>query len=1054
MGSLWNYLGLASTSTNDEKNAMRALPSSWYTSQEMFELERRAIFSRKWLLTTHKLRLPNTGDYLRYEVSGFQFVLVKDRDGNINAFHNVCRHRAFPVVTEEKGSARIFACKYHGWSYGLNGKLAKAPGYQDLEGFDKSKNGLLPIHVHIDTNGFIWVNLDAGEKPEIAWEDDFKGMDMLPRFEHVKWDEYTFDHTWEQEGDYNWKILADNYNECYHCPTTHPDIPSIADLSSYSVQTKDGGIIHDGASTSQQIAAGLCPASTYFFPNASITVSPHFFFMQRFVPFSPTRSIMKYEVYRNKNSPEEDFQKINQIYKRIMSEDKYLCDLTQKNLNAGVFVNGELHPEKEKGPLYFQKVVRDLVVEHYEREQNAKQEIWPARQNLPKNATVSEKDVSFCSNLSCQATECSSTVPKDRLAELEEKVNLILKGSLPTRGRESVLEDAKELTEARFTQNSQSRARRDSSYSDPSPPNFGFDDTSPQPSSLAIARAVDLYMKYCHRQPVWCFNFEEHGDLESLPEELICSIIALTARFSHDGEHGQHHADTAKSLIMLRIANGTVELSTIESLCLLAYSSFIDGDMHLGRFHLGLAFQVCRSALLDTESAYTPGDPQVERKKRLFWSLQLLEQSYGRQTGLLSIPSETWRPVDYFPGNGRELQRDEKPPPLPRDTIACSAPDDTGIWSMTIHFGWVWSKVRTYVSDCANNRLREPWRHESMYSMVLSDLTEIENQTPLCHRYDHVRFYDRQPDELIVNRAYWVPWLKLQFMYHAILTVLNHPFLYIMASRHNPNLAIPNSFWRRSSELVLLHATWIVRMIDMLSDKDVRLTDPFFAHVAAIAATVQLYYCCAGDPRLKYKSRADLARCRVFLRSFVPFSRACATLNRSLDRMTRIAAGTDNIDYDSWVPSKIHLNIPLMWDILQFNCSDDSYPDAPSGSLLHSSLSASARRNDTEDSTTLEIIVTTSPEVTVNTADGGQGVPMPLYRAPSSKDDDTSPRTAPRSMPPSDAVVAPIDSLMLNTPWLWADPAPFGDVDDLDYSTSAPAVGDVEGSAWWNLGNL
>lgn len=145
---------------------------------------------------------------------------------------------------------------------------------------------------------------------------------------------------------------------------------------------------------------------------------------------------------------------------------------------------------------------------------------------------------------------------KDRLAELEEKVNLLLKGNIPTRGRESVLEDAKDLAETRFTQGSQPRDRRDSSYSDPSPPNLAFDDASPQPSSLAVARAVDSYMKYCHRQPVWCFNFEEHGDLESIPEELLCSIIALTARFSHEGEHGQHHADTAKSLIMLRIANG------------------------------------------------------------------------------------------------------------------------------------------------------------------------------------------------------------------------------------------------------------------------------------------------------------------------------------------------------------------------------------------------------------------------------------------------------------------------------------------------------------------
>ena len=273
--SLWNYLGLqnAPTAPSANNGAVRALPASWYTSQEMFELERRAIFSRKWLLTTHQLRLPSTGDWLQYEVSGFNFVLVRDREGNINAFHNVCRHRAFPLVTEEKGSSRIFACKYHGWSYGLNGKLAKAPGYQDVDGFDKSRNGLLPIHVHLDHNGFIWVNLDAGEKPEIAWEDDFKGIDVQPRFDVVNWDEYTFDHTWEMEGSYNWKILADNYNECYHCQTTHPDIPALADLATYSVDTKDGGIIHDAHSKPDQIAAGLRIASTYYFPNASMTVS-------------------------------------------------------------------------------------------------------------------------------------------------------------------------------------------------------------------------------------------------------------------------------------------------------------------------------------------------------------------------------------------------------------------------------------------------------------------------------------------------------------------------------------------------------------------------------------------------------------------------------------------------------------------------------------------------------------------------------------------------------------------------------------------------------------
>jgi phenylpropionate dioxygenase-like ring-hydroxylating dioxygenase large terminal subunit len=274
MSVLMRYLGLgAAAPVADGKSPVRALPASWYTSQEMYELERRAIFSRRWLLTTHKARIPNTGDWIRYDVAGYQFIIVRGRQGKINAMHNICRHRAFPVVTKDQGNSLIFSCKYHGWSYGLTGNLTKAPGYQDLEGFDKSKNSLFPIHVHVDKNGFIWVNLDAGDKPEVAWEDDFNGVDEQPRFEHYNFDDYVFDHTWEMEGEYNWKILADNYNECYHCKVAHPDIPSIADLNSYYVETKNAYILHYGNSTPEQIANGFRVASTYFWPNASMNIS-------------------------------------------------------------------------------------------------------------------------------------------------------------------------------------------------------------------------------------------------------------------------------------------------------------------------------------------------------------------------------------------------------------------------------------------------------------------------------------------------------------------------------------------------------------------------------------------------------------------------------------------------------------------------------------------------------------------------------------------------------------------------------------------------------------
>jgi phenylpropionate dioxygenase-like ring-hydroxylating dioxygenase large terminal subunit len=273
-----NYFGWLSngptTSPPEEgKHAMRALPSNWYTSQKMYDLERRAIFSRKWQLISHKARFNQAGDWIKFDLAGFQIVVCRDRYDNINAFHNVCRHRAFPVVEGNQGTSRIFSCKYHGWSYGLNGKLAKAPGYQELEGFDKDKNGLLPVHIHIDVNGFIWVNLDGGKVPEIAWEDDFAGIDQQERYNQFNFDDYEFDHFWEMSGDYNWKILADNYNECYHCATTHPDIGAVANLQSYSVDTNNGKIIHNPATTDEQAANGMTVASTYYFPNVSTNIT-------------------------------------------------------------------------------------------------------------------------------------------------------------------------------------------------------------------------------------------------------------------------------------------------------------------------------------------------------------------------------------------------------------------------------------------------------------------------------------------------------------------------------------------------------------------------------------------------------------------------------------------------------------------------------------------------------------------------------------------------------------------------------------------------------------
>lgn len=107
----YGYVSKPKQAKAAEATPVRALPAEWYTSPELYELEKRAIFSRRWQLITHKNRMPNSGDWLNFEVADFNFILARNRKGEINAFHNICRHRAYPIVHKEQGSSMIFSCK-------------------------------------------------------------------------------------------------------------------------------------------------------------------------------------------------------------------------------------------------------------------------------------------------------------------------------------------------------------------------------------------------------------------------------------------------------------------------------------------------------------------------------------------------------------------------------------------------------------------------------------------------------------------------------------------------------------------------------------------------------------------------------------------------------------------------------------------------------------------------------------------------------------------------------------------------------------------------------
>lgn len=124
--------------------------------------------------------------------------------------------------------------------------------------------------------------------------------------------------------------------------------------------------------------------------------------MMRCVPTSANTCSMEYEVYRHQDAADEEFEYIDSFFKRVLSEDKFLCNNAQKNLNAGVFVNGQLHPELEKGPLFFQSVVRQLVTDHRALESAESREIWPASQHMA-GVEATDEDIAFCSGLACDS---------------------------------------------------------------------------------------------------------------------------------------------------------------------------------------------------------------------------------------------------------------------------------------------------------------------------------------------------------------------------------------------------------------------------------------------------------------------------------------------------------------------------------------------------------------------------------------------------------------------------------------------------------------------------
>lgn len=193
----------------------RAIDPYFYRSHLVYERELERLVFRSWIYAGHISEIPDCGDYLLLEIGEDSLILVRDESGEVRCLANVCRHRGARVCEEPRGNRKTFVCPYHGWVYRNDGSLKAARDMDRLQGFDASCYGLKQARVQVFM-GLVFVNCD----PEAA--------DLLPALENIREPLGAYDlararvaHKQTYRVDANWKLVLENYLECYHCATSH-----------------------------------------------------------------------------------------------------------------------------------------------------------------------------------------------------------------------------------------------------------------------------------------------------------------------------------------------------------------------------------------------------------------------------------------------------------------------------------------------------------------------------------------------------------------------------------------------------------------------------------------------------------------------------------------------------------------------------------------------------------------------------------------------------------------------------------------------------------------
>jgi phenylpropionate dioxygenase-like ring-hydroxylating dioxygenase large terminal subunit len=327
------------------------LPLAWYTDHEQLRRELELVFASSWQYVGHTGLVAEPGSYAATRAGHVPVVLVREGDGTLRAFLNVCRHRGHPVA-EGTGSRETLQCRYHGWTYGLDGALRAAPRSGREPGFDLDGIALRPVSV--DTWGpLVFVNPSL-EPPPLR-----EALGPLPEAVALDGLEFRFRDDFELAA--NWKVVCENYLECYHCAIAHPGFSRLVDVSPDVYRLEADGLVFSQFGPERD--TGALGSFHFLWPNLTLNVWPGEpnLSIGPVVPLDPARTGRYLDYFFAPGADEEWVRELLELDGQVGREDRALVEAVQLGVSSGLVEDGRLLAESEQLVARFQQLVRQAV---------------------------------------------------------------------------------------------------------------------------------------------------------------------------------------------------------------------------------------------------------------------------------------------------------------------------------------------------------------------------------------------------------------------------------------------------------------------------------------------------------------------------------------------------------------------------------------------------------------------------------------------------------------------------------------------------------------------